>query len=173
MKGEVYTVGIAFKFYFCKMLTPLNFPKTVLKLTKKGGDVFVWDEFRKRKLLLTPEEWVRQHVLHYLNEYCQVPLPLIASEYAIEVNGMLRRCDGVVFDRQGKAVAIVECKAPKVKLNEAVLHQIAQYNFKLKVSWLILTNGLNTIVAHVNQSTGEILYRSEIPSFEVMESIDI
>src|SRR5690554_6270788 len=105
--------------------------------------------------MLTPEEWVRQHVLHFLIQHKAVPEPLIAAEYAIKVVKMTRRCDGVVFDRTGKAVAIIECKAPKIKLTETVLHQIAQYNFKLRVNWLILTNGLQTVVAYVDQATGD------------------
>lgn len=150
------------------MLTPLNFPKTALKLSKKGEEIYVWDVFRKKKLLLTPEEWVRQHILHFLIEHKEVPLPLIAAEYPIEVNKMVRRCDGVIFNREGKPIAIVECKAPQIKLNEAVLHQIAQYNFKLRVQWLILTNGLDTIVAFVDQKTGAIQYFEEIPGFALM-----
>lgn len=150
------------------MLTPLNFPKTPLKLSKKGEEIYVWDVFRKKKLLLTPEEWVRQHVLHFLIEHKEVPQPLIAAEYPINVNKMVRRCDGVIFNREGKPIAIVECKAPQIKLNEAVLHQIAQYNFKLRVQWLILTNGLDTIVAFVDQKTGAIQYFEEIPGFALM-----
>ncbi|PWH86596.1 type I restriction enzyme HsdR N-terminal domain-containing protein [Brumimicrobium oceani] len=150
------------------MLTPLNFPKTALKLSKKGEEIYVWDVFRKKKLLLTPEEWVRQHILHFLVEHKEVPLPLIAAEYPIEVNKMVRRCDGVIFNREGKAIAIIECKAPKIKLNEAVLHQIAQYNFKLRVQWLILTNGLQTITAFVDQKSGAIQYFEEIPSYQEM-----
>lgn len=150
------------------MLTPLIFPKTSLKLSEKGGEIYVWDIFRKKKLLLTPEEWVRQHVLHFVINYKEVPPTLIAAEYPIEVNKMVRRCDGVIFDREGKPIAIIECKSPKIKLTEAVLHQIAQYNFKLRVNWLILTNGLETIVAFVNQSTGSIQYFEEIPSYQKM-----
>ncbi|HLV42144.1 MAG TPA: type I restriction enzyme HsdR N-terminal domain-containing protein [Brumimicrobium sp.] len=150
------------------MLTPLNFPKTPLKLSKEGEDIYVWDIFRKRKLFLTPEEWVRQHVLHFLIQHKEVPEPLIAAEYAIQVNKMTRRCDGVVFNREGKAVAIIECKAPKINLTEAVLHQIAQYNHKLRVNWLILSNGLQTIVAFVDQTTGAIQYFEEIPDYQEM-----
>ncbi|WP_107039124.1 type I restriction enzyme HsdR N-terminal domain-containing protein [Brumimicrobium mesophilum] len=150
------------------MLTPLNFPKTPLKLSKKGDEIYVWDIFRKKKLLLTPEEWVRQHVLHFLINEKEVPATLIAAEYPIEVNKMVRRCDGVLFNREGKPIAIVECKAPKINLTEAVLHQIAQYNFRLRVNWLILTNGLQTIVAFVDQSSGAIQYFEEIPFYGEM-----
>lgn len=146
--------------------TPLNFPKVELKLYKQSGSVYVWDVFRQKRLLLTPEEWVRQHVLHYLINYKSVPKSLIVSEFSIEVNKLKRRCDGVVFNKEGKPILIIECKAPEVKLNEAVFYQIAQYNFKLKVQWLIVTNGVQTIVANVNQQTGEIAYLEEIPDYE-------
>lgn len=147
------------------MFTPLNYPKTSLKLTQKGEQIYVWCVFRKKKLLLTPEEWVRQHVLHFLVEHKAVPLSLIAAEYGIEVNKLSRRCDGVVFNREGIAVAIIECKAPEVRLTPDIFHQIAQYNFKLRVEWLIMTNGLQTIVAKVNQKTGELSYSEEVPEY--------
>lgn len=150
------------------MFTPLNYPRTSLKLTKKENEVYVLCEFRKKKLLLTPEEWVRQHVLHFLIEHKSVPKNLIAAEYGIEVNKMSRRCDGVIFSRKGNAVAVIECKAPEIKLTQAVFQQIAQYNFNLRVDWLIMTNGLETIVAKVNQKTGEISYSEEIPEYVQM-----
>ncbi len=148
------------------MLKPLNFPKANLKLTRKGEVIYVWDIFRKRKLIVTPEEWVRQHVLHYLIDHKSIPASLIASEYGIEVNKLTRRCDGVVFDRSGKPIMIIECKAPEIKINEQTLHQIAQYNFSLKVNWLVLTNGIDTVVAFVNADNKSIDYIREIPSYE-------
>lgn len=150
------------------MFTPLNLPKASLKLTKSKGEVFVWDVFRKKKLLLTPEEWVRQHFLHFLVNEKQFPIGLIASEYNIEVNKLQRRCDGVIFNRNSKPIAIIECKAPEVNLSENTFYQIAQYNFKLQVDWLILTNGLNTIVAKLNHIQNGIDYFQEVPRFEEM-----
>lgn len=147
------------------MFTPLNFPKIDLKLSRNGEEIYVWDIFRKRKLLLTPEEWVRQHILHFLVNEKQVPATLISSEHSLKINHLERRCDGVVFNRQGKPVMLIECKQPEVAINEEVFHQIAQYNFKLKVNWLVMTNGLQTVIAFVNQENGEIAYRQEIPSF--------
>jgi hypothetical protein len=150
------------------MFTPLNFPKASLQLTKSEGKVFVWDVFRKKKLQLTPEEWVRQHFLHFLVNEKQVPMGLIASEYNIEVNKLNRRCDGVLFNRNSKPIAIIECKAPDVKLSENTFYQIAQYNFKLRVDWLILTNGLETIVAKINSETNKLDYFEEVPCFDQM-----
>lgn len=150
------------------MFTPLNLPKASLQLTQNEGEVFVWDVFRKKKLQLTPEEWVRQHFLHFLLNEKQFPIGLIASEYNIEVNKLKRRCDGVIFNRNSKPIAIVECKAPEIKLTENTFYQIAQYNFKLRVDWLILTNGLDTIVAKVNHRNQTIDYIEEIPNYELM-----
>lgn len=152
------------------MLTPLNYPKANLSLSRKDEVIYVWDEFRKKKLKLTPEEWVRQHVLHYLVDHKNIPLSLIAAEYGIEVNQLTRRCDGVVFDRSGKPIMIIECKAPEVKITEHTLHQIAQYNFTLEVQWLVLTNGLDTVVAFINTESKSIDYVREIPSFDELLS---
>jgi hypothetical protein len=148
------------------MFTPLNLPKASLQLTKSEGKVFVWDVFRKKKLQLTPEEWVRQHFLHYLVNEKQFPIGLIASEYNIEVNKLKRRCDGVIFNRNSTPIAIIECKAPEIKLSEQTFYQIAHYNFKLQVDWLILTNGLETIVARINNKTNKLDYFEEVPSFD-------
>lgn len=152
------------------MMEPLNFPPAPLNLTRRDGKVMVWDVFRKRKIQLTPEEWVRQHVLHYLVALKAVPQSLIASEYGISVNDMVRRCDGVVFKRDGSPAMIVECKAPSVKLTENVFHQIAQYNFKLKVQWLMMTNGVDTITAYINYEENKIDYVDEIPDFSKIVS---
>lgn len=151
-----------------QMLTPLKLPNAPLKLTKSGEKIFVWDVFRKKRLQLTPEEWVRQHFLHFLVNDRQVPIGLIASEYNIEVNKLQRRCDGVIFNRNSKPIAIIECKAPEVKLSENTFFQIAQYNFTLQVEWLFLSNGIETIVAKINSATNKLDFFEEVPSFDKM-----
>lgn len=153
------------------MFEPLNLPKAELKITKKEEQYFVWDIFRKKSLKLTPEEWVRQHFFHYLMNQKGVPLPLISSEYSIKVNELSRRCDGVIFDRSGQALAIIECKAPSIKLNQETLYQIAQYNFKLRVKWLILTNGIQTITCLINHEESKLNYLEEVPNYEVLLKI--
>lgn len=153
------------------MLTPLNLPKANLKLTRRNDTLYVFDIFRKKELILTPEEWVRQHFLHFLVTEKKTPLGLISSEHALTINGLKRRCDAVVFNKMGKPILIVECKAPSIKLSEKTLHQIAQYNFKLKVNWLVLTNGIQTITCHINHSNKQINYSEEVPFFEEMITI--
>lgn len=138
------------------VIQPLNLPKAPLKLEKKQGELYVWCVVRKKSLLLTPEEWVRQHVIHYLISSVHIPLERIASEYSIQVNGLLRRCDIVVVDQDGKPKMIVECKATTIPVNETVLFQIAQYNRELQVDYLLLSNGIDHFLTKINRETGEL-----------------
>lgn len=152
------------------MFTPLNLPQAKLKLTRKDEVVYVWCVIRNKNLVLTPEEWVRQHIIHFLIEEKQFPKGLIASEYALNYNGRSKRADVVVFNRASKPIFIVECKAPEVELTEATLHQIAQYNFELKVDFLLLTNGINHIMCMINRKEHRLDYLQEIPTFSELEA---
>lgn len=147
------------------MIQPLNLPKAPLKLSRKDGIVFVWCEIRNKKLKLTPEEWVRQHVIHFLITFKNVPKGVIASEQTIQVNGLTRRCDLVVYNSHGKPILLIECKAADVTLNEKVLHQIAQYNFNLNVDYLLLTNGIEQYNCYINRTKNTIDYLENLPNW--------
>lgn len=147
------------------MIQPLNLPKAPLKLSRNEGVVFVWCEIRNKKLKLTPEEWVRQHVIHFLITFKNVPKGVIASEQTIQVNGLTRRCDLVVYNSHGKPILLIECKATDVALNEKVLHQIAQYNFNLNVDYLLLTNGIEQYNCFINRSKNTIDYLENLPNW--------
>lgn len=146
------------------VIVPLHLPKANLKLTRKGEELYVWCVIRKKTLMLTPEEWVRQHIIHYLINDLGVPLGRIASEYPIILNDMQRRCDIVVFDAFAKPIMIVECKAPEISLNEEVFHQIAHYNRQLQVDYLMVTNGLHHVYAKVDKTSGELNYMKDFTS---------
>lgn len=150
------------------VIRPLNLPKAPLKLEKRKGELYVWCTVRKKSLLLTPEEWVRQHLIHYLISTVQIPIERIVSEYSIQVNGLSRRCDVVVVDRKGKPKMIVECKATSIPVNEQVLFQIAQYNRELQVEYLMLSNGIDHFLSKINSETGE-LERLEVLNKEWLE----
>lgn len=150
------------------MIQPLALPKANLKLTKKGDQFFVWCVARKKTLLLTPEEWVRQHIIHYLVNDKNVPLGLLVSEYSIKVNKLARRCDIVVFGLDQLPKLIVECKAPEVSINQKVLHQVSQYNFQLNVDYLFLTNGLTHVNCKINRSENSFEYLAELPDFSIL-----
>lgn len=145
------------------MIEPLNLPKADLRLKKIKGVVHVWCIIRKKDLVCTPEEWVRQHFIHFLINERNVPIGLIASEYPLDYNGRLKRADIVVFNKRQDPVLIVECKAPKINLDEKTLFQIAQYNFHLDVDFLCLTNGLDHAYSQIDKEKGSLRYLKEIP----------
>ena len=145
------------------MFKALSFPQAELKLTRKEGQVFVWCIVRKKSLVLTPEEWVRQHLIHFLIQEKQIPIGLIAAEMAIEINQLSRRCDVVVFGKDGKPKLIVECKAPEINLTEKTFNQIAQYNAALNVDLLMVTNGLQHIVCQIDRENSQLNYLEELP----------
>jgi hypothetical protein len=147
------------------MFPELNLPKANLKLTKNEDKYLVWDMWRQRNLVVTPEEWVRQHLLHYLVDQLDYPKGLIVPEQGIQVNGLVRRCDAVIYDKEGKPLIIIECKAPDVHLSEETFYQIAQYNFKFRVNYLILSNGLMHVVARLNTDQQTIEYLSGFPFY--------
>ena len=154
------------------MFPQLHIPMADLRLSKRKNEAtgetnyFVFDEFRLKKIKLTPEEWVRQHFLHYLVCVKRFPKGLIAVEQGIKVNDLARRCDAVIYSKEGVPKAIIECKAPDIPLTEKTLFQIAQYNFKLQVNWLILINGMQTIVCYVDQKQQKLNYLEEVPAYE-------
>jgi len=156
------------------MFPKLNIPMADLRLSKRKKDAsgeseyFVFDEFRQKKVKLTPEEWVRQHFLHYLVSEKRFPKGLLAVEQGIKVNELSRRCDAVVYSKEGAPKAIIECKAPDVPLSEKTLFQIAQYNFKLQVKCLILVNGMQTIVCFVDEKERKLSYLDEVPDYDLI-----
>ena len=104
-------------------------------------------------MLLTPEEWVRQHVIYYMVEELNYPKGRIVSEMTIVQNGMSKRCDIVVFNQEGRAVLIVECKETRVKIDEDTFYQVARYNSALQVPHMVMTNGLTTVVCDLSKGT--------------------
>ena len=150
------------------MIQALALPKANLRLSKKGDELYVWCVSRKKTLLLTPEEWVRQHVLHYLVNDKSIPLGLLISEYSIKVNTLSRRCDLVAFGNDQQPKLIVECKAPDVPINQKVFHQIAQYNFQLNVDYLMLTNGLHHVICKIDRINNAFIYLEELPDFSII-----
>ena len=148
------------------MIVPLNLPKANLKLSKKNEQLFVWCIVRKKTLVLTPEEWVRQHVIHFLVEFKKFPLGLISSELGIQIHQLSRRCDVVVFGRNQQPKLLIECKAPDVKLTENTIQQIAHYNFNLQVDYLWITNGIQHGIYHIDRAQNRIQLLEELPAFE-------
>jgi type I site-specific restriction endonuclease len=146
-------------------LPQLNLPIAALKTKLVEGTTQVFDQVRKKYLLLTPEEWVRQHFIHYLNQEKNYPLGLMGVEKMVKYNGMQTRADIVLYAADGKPNMIVECKAPNVKITQDAFNQIAKYNFKLQVPLLVVTNGMKHYCCKMDYKTSEIKFLEEIPSY--------
>lgn len=144
----------------------LNFPTYNFTITKdKEGRLFIFDTLRKRKLLLTPEEWVRQHVLRYLTEEKQYPPGLISAESGLKVNRLNRRYDALVYNRNGEPVLLIECKAPGVRIDQKVFDQIVAYNQSVHAPYLYVTNGLKHFCCRLDARGKKYLFLEEIPAF--------
>lgn len=120
----------------------LNFPAIRLRAQRVRDDIYVWDALRQKFLLLTPEEWVRRHAIEYLVSSCNVEPHSIVQEYQVNLNGTAQRADIVVVGRDCQPSILVECKAPEVKIDKAVLDQAMRYNAVVKARYVVLTNGL-------------------------------
>ncbi len=146
-------------------MTALNLPdySNCLQINRAKQSIF--DPCRKAYVKLTPEEWVRQNFLQYLIQELSYPSGLLAVEMPITLNQLSRRCDIVSFNKEGKPLLIVECKAPQVKITQATFNQIATYNLKLQVDFLVVTNGLQHYCCHMNYKENSYQFLPEIPVF--------
>lgn len=146
----------------------LNLPEVNFRIRKSEKQrTEIFDQFRKKYVVLTPEEWVRQHFIHYLVSDCKYPANLIAVEQGIKRNGVIERADIVVFSKNLNPWMIVECKAANVPLTQAVFEQAARYNLKLGVEYLAITNGIKLMAAQVNLETGKVILLNALPSINL------
>ena len=145
-----------------KRFPPLNFPEYSLKISKSEKDFFVWDDIRKKKLVLTPEEWVRQHTVEYLIQDKNYAPSLISLEGSLKINNLERRYDVLVYNNS-KPHILVECKAAYVKINQSVFDQIARYNLVLNVPYLWVTNGKEHYFAQIDYQAQTYNFLKELP----------
>ncbi len=141
----------------------LNFPHYPFKIKTRENKTVIFDIVRKKYVVLTPEEWVRQHVIHFLAEEKKYPLSLMAVEKQVMVNSLTRRTDIVVYNTQGEPSIIVECKAPSVTITQETFDQIARYNLSLDADYLFVTNGLNHFYAIMDHQNQSYIFLPELP----------
>ena len=132
----------------------LNLPAYEPKIAVRDGKNVIFDFIRKRYVALTPEEWVRQHFVHFLVEGKGYPAALLANEVSLSLNNMKRRCDTVLYASDLSARMIVEYKAPHVQVTQKVFDQIARYNMVLKVDYLVVSNGLRHYCCKMDYAGG-------------------
>lgn len=142
------------------MQIQLKYPSVHLRMRKQQEQLQVFDEFRKKWLQLSPEEFVRQQLLHYLVHTCRYPASSIAIEKALKLNDTLKRFDIVVFDRNRLPFLVIECKAPYISLDQSVVEQALRYNLILKAPYVMISNGVSDFVYSASGKA------SELPSVE-------
>ena len=144
----------------------LNLPSYQFRLKSSENKTLIFDIVRKKYVVLTPEEWVRQHILHYLIEEKKYPISLIAVEKQLKINSRIKRTDIVVFNRDGNPEIIVECKAPSVAISQDAFDQIARYNLSLHANYLMVTNGLAHYYCQIDLKNETYLFLEELPNYQ-------
>jgi hypothetical protein len=147
------------------MLQPLQLPPYPFKITDDNGKLTLFDDIRKKHILLTPEEWVRQHFVQYLINQKGYPKSLIKLEGGLKLHGKARRTDIVVFNNEGERILLIECKAPSVNIDQKVFDQVARYNMVHKVGLLAVSNGLKHYYCRINFESRDYKFIEELPSY--------
>lgn len=144
----------------------LNLPPFNIKVAEREGQTTIYDFLRHRYIRLTPEEWVRQHFTHFLVEHKGYPTALLANEVTIDVNGVARRCDSVLYKAAGGMPRmIIEYKAPHIHITQSVFQQIYSYNSVLRADYLIVSNGINHYCCHVDYANMRVDFLKDIPNY--------
>lgn len=146
-------------------MEPLNFPPYSFRFKNRENKVYIFDVIRKKFVVLQPEEWVRQHVIHYLLIEKKYPLSHINVEKQLLVNNLQKRYDIVVFNPDGIIELLVECKSPKITISQDVFDQIARYNHQLKAKYLMVTNGLGHYYCKMDLDAERYTFLETIPCY--------
>lgn len=144
----------------------LNFPVYDFRYTERENKKYIFDIIRKKYVLLTPEEWVRQNFIRYLLEEKGYIQSLVRVEMFFKLNRLSKRADIALFDRNGKPKVLVECKSPKIAISQVVFEQVARYNLSFKVDFLVVTNGMQHFCCKMDYEKKSYTFLKEIPGFE-------
>ena len=150
------------------LLVPLQLPPYPFKITDQNGQLILFDPIRKNNIVITPEEWVRQHFVQYLINQKKYPKTLIKLEGGHKLNGMAKRSDIVVYNPAGEKILLVECKAPSVSIDQKVFDQIARYNMVHKVKVIAVTNGLQHYYCLIDFEAVNYKFIEELPTYAQM-----
>ncbi len=144
----------------------LNFSMFKMRIKSKENLYYIFDIIRKNWYLLTKEEWVRQHCIHYLIYTKKYPKSLVNVEKKFLINGVSKRYDIIVYSKQEDVIILVECKAYNININQDVFDQIAKYNLQLKSRYLMISNGLSHFYYTVNYDSNEYLFMKDLPRYK-------
>jgi hypothetical protein len=143
----------------------LNFPAYSFRFKNSENKIRIFDVIRKKFVILQPEEWVRQHLVHYLITEKKYPKTLINVERQLTLNRLNKRYDIVVFKSDGSIDILVECKAPQIQITQETFDQIARYNLQLRANYLIVSNGLNHFFCEMDFENEKYTFLEQIPDF--------
>ena len=144
----------------------LHFPTYSFRFKNSENKVAIFDEIRKKFIILTPEEWVRQHVVQYLLQDKKYPKSYINIEKLIKINDLSKRYDIIVYQPNGEIYLLIECKAPEVTITQNTFDQIARYNLVLNAKYLMVSNGLNHYFCQMDFENEKYVFLKELPEFE-------
>jgi len=150
----------------------LNLPEYNFRIKKQDDKLFIFDTQRKRYVSLTPEEWVRQHFIHFLIEVKGYPAAYLAIEKQLRMNGMKKRCDAILYNENSLPVLIIELKAPTVPITQSTFDQVAVYNAKLKVDYFMISNGIEHYCCKVDTDNSRYEFFSEVPDYLYFKEIE-
>lgn len=143
----------------------LNLPAFEANITTSNGQSQIFDILRHRFVALTPEEWVRQHFVHFLIRHKGYPSALMGNEISITLNGTARRCDSILYSKDGTPVMIMEYKAPTVPVTQKVFTQICSYNYVLRVPYLVVSNGIKHYCCKIDSDNKKATFLPDIPDY--------
>ena len=144
----------------------LDFPNYNFRFKNSENKLAIFDEIRKKFIILTPEEWVRQHVVHFLILEKKYPKSLINVEKSLKIYGLTKRYDVVVYKNDGSILILVECKSTSVKISQTVFDQIARYNLTLNAEYLMVSNGLNHYYSKMDFENERYDFLKELPDYK-------
>ena len=144
----------------------LNLPKYGIKIKNDKGHQSIFDVLRRKYVALTPEEWVRQHFVHFLIEHKGYPKALMANEIQLAIGNKNLRCDSVLYDRTLRPRMIIEYKAPTVNITQKVFDQITIYNMLLHVDYLVVSNGIKHYCCRMDYANQKYLFLEDIPDYQ-------
>lgn len=144
----------------------LNLPSYPFKLKSNEKHTLIFDELRKKYVVLTPEEWVRQHFVQFLVQEKKYPVSLIGIEKQLTINNLKKRSDILIFSSEGTPHIVVECKAPHIQISQDTFDQIARYNLQLNATFLIVTNGLQHYFCQLDSEQESYIFLRDIPDFK-------
>ncbi len=146
-------------------MVKLDLPGFDYQVSKAEGKIWIFDIIRKKRVVLTPEEWVRQHIIHFFINQLKYPKSLIKIESGLTYNRLQKRSDVVVCDREGKPWLLMECKSPELPLNQNVIMQAAVYNHNIRAKYIAVSNGMKHVCYEVKEDVSETGLLKSFPEY--------